>query len=204
VRGSLPQELAPVYESIPPDYKSIKQACRACERVNSRLVGKSKKWRLVPTSAVTALIGTLLTRRAPDEDWRDNTVQNALRRAENVWHFIQRRPVLVTLAIVIGLASAFLLWLTIENAYLDYWYLPKGKSVDPGLYIYPELRYTIFDVVLFFWCLVGLICSASSLRTAKHGCISKLAQRTFTLYFILLGVLILGGISMMVARSHGY
>jgi hypothetical protein len=121
-----------------------------------------------------------------------------------VWHFIQRRPVLVTLAIVIGLASAFLLWLTIENAYLDYWYLPKGKSADPGLYIYPELRYTIFDVVLFFWCVVGLIFSASSLRTAEHGFISKLVQRTFTLYFILLGVLILGGISMMVARSHGY
>jgi len=121
-----------------------------------------------------------------------------------VWHFIERRPVLVTLAVVIGLASVFLLWLTIENAYLDYWYYPKGKSADPGLYIYPEFRYTIFDIVLSMWCVIGLIFSVTSFRSAKSGCVSKSAKRTLILYVVLFGVLILGGMSMMFVRSHGY
>ena len=121
-----------------------------------------------------------------------------------MWHFIERRPALVTLALLIGLASALLLWLTIENAYFDYWYSPTEKSVDPGLYIYPELRYTLFDIVLSLWCIDGLIFSAVAFRSTKSQSISKSVRRTLTLYFVLLAVLIVGGISMMVARSHGY
>ena len=54
-----------------------------------------------------------------------------------MWHFIERRSVLILLATVIGLVSAFLLWATLRMAYSDYWYEPKLKAADPGLYIYP-------------------------------------------------------------------
>jgi len=127
-----------------------------------------------------------------------------MKAPDSVWQFIERRRVLVTLGVVIGLASAILLWGAIENAYLDYWYYPKGKSADPGLYIYPELRYTIFDAVLSLWCIDGLIFSLMSFRSARYGNTSTLARRTLSLYFALLAVLLLGGISMIVVRSHGY
>jgi hypothetical protein len=118
--------------------------------------------------------------------------------------FIERRGMLISLAIVIGLASAFLLWTTLESAYFDYWYYPKGKAADPGLYIYPQLRYTIFDLVMALWCIDGLIASFMSFRSAKSQRISKWTRRTLIVYFVLLAMLILGGTLMVVARSHGY
>jgi hypothetical protein len=118
---------------------------------------------------------------------------------------IERRSVLIPLATIIGVISAFMLWIALQNAYLDYWYYPKAKSADPGLYIYPELRYTIFDSLLILWCTDGLVASILSFRCARlsRG-ISRWTQRTLVLYFVLFAVLILGGILMMVARSHGY
>jgi len=118
--------------------------------------------------------------------------------------FIQRRGVLLPLAIVIGLLSAFLLWATFETAYFDYWYYPRGKAADPGLYIYPQLRYTIFDIVMTLWCADGLIASFTSFRTVRSGRISKWTRRTLVLCFALFAVLILGGTLMIVARSHCY
>ncbi|HXU19226.1 MAG TPA: hypothetical protein VN788_01445 [Verrucomicrobiae bacterium] len=47
------------------------------------------------------------------------------------------------MSFLIGLISAFLLWMVLQNDYYDYLYFPKVKAVDA--YIYPQLRYTIFD-----------------------------------------------------------
>ena len=118
--------------------------------------------------------------------------------------FIERRWVLIPLAIVIGLASGFLLWITVETAYFDYWYYPRGKAADPGLYIYPQLRYTIFDIVMALWCIDGLIASFTSFRSARSGQISKWTRRALIIYFVLFAGLILGGTLMVIARSHGY
>ena len=122
-----------------------------------------------------------------------------------MWHFIERRSVLILLATVIGLVSAFLLWATLRMAYFDYWYEPKLKAADPGLYIYPQTRYAIFFAVQMLWCTVGLFASVFSLRDAKLSqTISERTKRSLTLYVALLVVLLLIGIVMIVVRSYGY
>ena len=122
-----------------------------------------------------------------------------------VRQFIERRWVLNSLATIIGLASVSLLWLALRAAYFDYWFEPKEKSADPGLYIYPQLRYTIFHVVLILWCTNGLIASITLFRSAGSSrSISEWTHRTLILYFVLFAVLILGGTLMTVIRGLGY
>lgn len=118
-----------------------------------------------------------------------------------VQQFIERRWVLVSLAVIIGLASSFLLYVTFFNDYFEYWFLPRSADA----YIYPQLRYTIFDAVLILWCGDGLIACIMCVQSAAASrSISGWPLRTLMIYFVLLAGLILGGILMMVARSHGY
>jgi len=118
---------------------------------------------------------------------------------------LEHRWLLLPLVVAIGSVSGFLLWVTLQSAYWDYWLYPKLKAADPGLYIYPQLRYTIFDIVLLLWCLDGLIASGTSLWSvvSSRG-IAGWAYRTIVLYFVLLIVLVLGGSLMLYVRSRGY
>ena len=112
---------------------------------------------------------------------------------------------LVPLAAAIGSVSGFLLRVTLQRDYWDYWQSPKLKATDPGLYIYPQLRYTLFDVVLLLWCLDGLIAAALLLWSGVSSrSIAGWAYRTIVLYFVLLVVLILGGSLMLYVRSRGF
>jgi hypothetical protein len=161
------------------------------------------------TSAVSALIGTLLTRRMPDEDCHgysvQNEVQGGLKMAGRMWQFIERRSVLILLATVIFLVCAFLLWATLGVVYSEYLYEPKLKAADPGLYIYPQTRYAIFSAVQILWCTVGLFVSFFSLRDAKLSqTISERTKRSLILYVALLAVLLSIGIVMIVVRNYGY
>ena len=58
----------------------------------------------------------------PDEDCRNYPVQNELRGGIKVsgrlWHFVERRPVLISLATGIGLVSALLLWAAVAGELL--------------------------------------------------------------------------------------
>lgn len=122
-----------------------------------------------------------------------------------LWQFIERRSVLLSLATGIGLLSSLLLWATLRMAYFDYWYEPKLKAADPGLYIYPQARYAIFSAIEILWCSVGLFVSVFSFRDAKLSqAISERTKRSLILYVALLAVLLLSGIVMIVARSYGY
>ena len=115
----------------------------------------------------------------------------------------ERRWLLVALGVAIGLASALLLLLKLEGVYYEYWVFPRDKTVDD--YIYPQLRYAIFGVVLLLWCFDGLIFSVVAIRSAfASRSISAWPFRTLLLYFALFAFLILGGTSMSVARRHGY
>jgi hypothetical protein len=117
----------------------------------------------------------------------------------------ERRWLVLPLSMAIALVSAFLLWANLQNAYWDYWLWPKLKAADPGLYIYPQLRYTLFDIVEALWCLDGLIMAGLSFRcvvTSRR--MTAWAYRTIVIYFVLLAVLILGGSLMLFVRSHGY
>ena len=113
----------------------------------------------------------------------------------SVGRFFERRWMVVPLAVGIGLTSACLLGLRLQSAYYEYWVFPREKDD----YIYPQLRYTIFDTVLLLWCINGLVFSVASVRS-----LSGWSLRALLIYSVLFVILILGGISMLVARSHGY
>ena len=119
----------------------------------------------------------------------------------SVERFFKRRWMVVPLAVLIGLASAYLLGLRLEGAYYEYWVFPREKDD----YIYPQLRYIIVDTVLLLWCINGLVFSVASVRsssTFRGG--SGWPLRALLIYAVLFVFLILGGILMMVARSNGY
>jgi hypothetical protein len=115
---------------------------------------------------------------------------------------LEERWVLVTLAVTVGLVSIFLLSVTVLNDFMEYLVFPKVKAADN--YIYPELRYTFFDAGLLLWCVDGLVVSGLAASSALVNRITSVwFYRTLTIYFALFAVLILGGILMMQARSHG-
>lgn len=109
------------------------------------------------------------------------------------------------LAVAIGSVSGFLLWATLTNDYWDYWIYPREKAGEVPPYIYPQLRYTLFDIVLLLWCLDGLIASGLSFwSVATARSIAAWTYRTIVIYFVLLAVLLLGGSLMLFVRSRGY
>jgi len=126
--------------------------------------------------------------------------------SETGWlqRLLGHRWLLASVAVVIGLVSGFLLWMTIERFYWDYWFLPKESAAD-GYYTYPELRYWFFDSALLLWCVDGLIACGLSLRSVVTSRrISGWTYGTVVLYFVLLIVLILGGSLMLYVRSRGF
>ena len=115
---------------------------------------------------------------------------------------VLHRWLLVSIAISIGSVSGFLLWVPILNAYWNFWLAPKLKATD--FYIYPQLRYTLFDTVLLLWCLSGLIASGLllwSVVRSRH--VTAWVYRAMALYFVLFLVLVLGVSLMIFARSRG-
>jgi hypothetical protein len=117
---------------------------------------------------------------------------------------LERRWLLVSLALAIALVSGSLLWITLQRAYWDYWFLPKENAFD-GFHTYPQLRYWLFDSVLLLWCVDGLIACGLSLRSVVSSrSISGWTYRTVVLYFVLLLMLILGGSLMLYVRSRGF
>lgn len=118
---------------------------------------------------------------------------------------LEHRWLRVPLPVAMALMSGVLAWTAVRRDYWDYWLYPKLKAADPGLYIYPQLRYTFFDIVLLLWCLDGLIASGLSLRRvgSSRG-IAGWPYRTTVLYFVLLIVLILGGSLMLYLRGRGF
>ena len=118
---------------------------------------------------------------------------------------LEHRWLRVLLAVIIGPTSIPLLWAILEKDYEEYWVLPKLKAADPGLYIYPQFRYTLFDIVLLLWCLAGLIAAGLLLSYARSPQrIAGWAYRTLVVYFALFIVLILGGTLMLYLRSRGF
>jgi hypothetical protein len=115
---------------------------------------------------------------------------------------LEHRWLLVTLAVAIALVSLFLFSITVQRDFLEYLVYPKEKASDH--YIYPELRYTVFDILLLLWCLEGLVASGLSLWGLLTGRTDpKWVFRAIVIYFALLAALIFGGLLMMTARSHG-
>jgi hypothetical protein len=130
---------------------------------------------------------------------------NRFIRTGGFQRLLERRWLLVPLAAAIGLVSGVLLWATLQRDYWDYWLNPKLKAADPGLYIYPQLRYTLFDIVLLAWCLDGLIaCGLSLWSVISSRSIAGRTYRSILIYFLLFAVLILGGSLMLFVRSRGF
>ena len=109
----------------------------------------------------------------------------------------------MSIAIAVASLSGFLLWMVLLNAYWDFWLSPKLKAAD--FYIYPQLRYTLFDTVLLLWCLSGLIASGLLLwNVVRSRSITRWVYRAMVLYFVLFLLLILGGSLMLFVRSRGF
>jgi hypothetical protein len=118
---------------------------------------------------------------------------------------LEQRWLRVLLAVLIGPVSLLLLCATLQRDYYDYWIIPKLKAGDLGLYIYPQLRYTLFDIVLLPWCLSGLIAAGLLLlNTRTPQRMAGLAYQTLVFYFVLFIVLIFGGTLMLYVRSRGF
>ncbi len=124
-----------------------------------------------------------------------------MKLVEKFRRLLEQRWILVTLAVTIGLVSIFLLSVSVLNDFMGYLVFPKEKAADD--YIYPELRYTFFDVGLLLWCVDGLVVSGLAASSALSGRITSVwFCRTLAIYFALFVALILGGVLMIVARSH--
>jgi hypothetical protein len=86
--------------------------------------------------------------------------------------------VLVLLAVAIGLVSMFLFSITLWRDYWEYLIFPKEKAADN--YIYPQLRYTVFDVALLLWCLDGFVACRSGMIPGSAGSKSKTLSLLWT------------------------
>ena len=127
----------------------------------------------------------------------------AVNGTERFQRTVLHRWLLVSIAIPVASLSGFLLWMVLLNAYWDFWLAPKLKATD--LYIYPQVRYTLFDAVLLLWCLSGLIGSGLLLwSVVRSRSITRWAYRAMVLYFVLFLLLILGGSLMVFVRSRGF
>jgi hypothetical protein len=84
------------------------------------------------------------------------------RLADRVERILRLPAISSAVAVGVGLVSAGVLWVVFENAYEVHYFYPR-MSVAPS---YPELRYTIGELAVGTWCLIGLVASVFLLRTA--------------------------------------
>jgi len=94
-------------------------------------------------------------------------------------------------AILIGALSGWILYVTLERAYWDYYLYPKLKALEG--YVYPQHRYAIFDALVIIWCLDGIAACVLLLRTAvvRHA-VDQLGCRVALAFVIGFGILVIG------------
>ena len=107
------------------------------------------------------------------------------------------------LAVLVGTISGWMLYAVLRTAYWDYYLYPKLKASEG--YIYPQYRYTIFDIVTILWCIVGLAaCVLLTQNALKRRAISGWSYRTVLAFFVLFGVLVIGVAFGSCIRSMGF
>jgi hypothetical protein len=107
------------------------------------------------------------------------------------------------LALLVGPISGSTLYTILQGAYWDYYLYPKLKAADR--YIYPQLRYTIYDVVVILWCLIGLAaCVLLILNVMKRRTIAGWSYTTTLAFVIMFGILIIGAAFGSCIRSMGF
>ncbi len=99
------------------------------------------------------------------------------------------------LAFMIGAVSAWVLYVTAQRGYWDYYQFPKC----------PQLRYAVYDVVLILWCIDGLVaCAFLAHRAWTRETVDGWSYRTTFAFFAGFGVLVIGGAFGMFLRSVGF
>ena len=107
------------------------------------------------------------------------------------------------LALLVGTISGWMFYTILQGAYWDYYLYPKLKAADG--YIYPQLRYTVFDVVVILWCIVGFsACAFLFQNVLKRRAIAGWSYRTTLAFVIILGILIIGVAFGSCIRSMGF
>jgi len=107
------------------------------------------------------------------------------------------------LALLVGPISGFTLYTLLQRAYWDYYLYPKLKAADG--YIYPQIRYMIFDAVVILWCIAGLAaCVLLILNVLKRRTIAGWSYRTTLAFVVIFGILVIGAAFGSCIRSMGY
>lgn len=107
------------------------------------------------------------------------------------------------LALLVGPISGFTLYAPLQRAYWDYYLYPKLKAADG--YIYPQLRYMIFDAVVILWCIAGLAaCVLLILNVLRRKAIAGWSYRTTLAFLVIFGILVIGAAFGSCIRSMGY
>jgi hypothetical protein len=123
-------------------------------------------------------------------------------RPSALQRLLGHRRMSASLAALIGTVSGWMLLITSVRLYFEYYVYPRLKAQDG--YSYPEWRYRLFDLVLAFWCIDGLVASALLFRSViLHRNIEGWPYRTTVLFFGLLAVLVLGVAFGIYLRSRG-
>ena len=86
--------------------------------------------------------------------------------------------------------SVWMLYFVAQTAYWDYYFYPRQNR---GSYIYPEWRYTIFDIGLLICGVVGATAAVLTLRSAARGAPFQGRPRRFTMSFLTMLVVLLTG-----------
>lgn len=121
---------------------------------------------------------------------------------QKLGRFLGHRWILSSSSLVIGLVSVYILWARLQDDYYDYLYFPKVKAADG--YIYPQLRYTIFEILVIVCCINGLIFFVAGIRNAlRSNGISQWTLRALLIYCGLVVAVFSVGIVMLIMRSHG-
>jgi hypothetical protein len=108
----------------------------------------------------------------------------------------------VPLTVLIGAVSGWMLFVTIRQAYWEYYLYPKLKALDG--YIYPQMRYTIFSAVVTVWCVDGLAaCVLLIQNAANRRSIQGWSYRTMLIFVVGFGLLVIGFAYGMCLRSMG-
>ena len=117
-----------------------------------------------------------------------------------VKRLLQNRLFAAIAALAIGYIAVRTLLVIGQDAYYVYHVYPKEKGDE---YIYPEVRYTLGQIAIFLWSLVGLCAAVFTARCALVRTEHKWAARSILAFVFAFVLLVLGVIAGTAMRHFG-
>ena len=102
--------------------------------------------------------------------------------------------------LVIGYVAIRVMLYVTESFYYDFHVYPQEKGAE---YNYPELRYTVGQVAIFLWSVLGLTAATFAARNALFRTPAKWAARSVIAFALGFVLLVVGLIAGMALRDFG-